>query len=296
MDDPFRLPLSEGPERRSCKQYLYYTSIPYVKKNLMGISERLKNLRKRLNINQLELAGRTGYSTSAISHYELGRRKPSRRFLEKLEEVEAAAAKPGGKASAGKRTDLQTIGEQIKSLQKEIEGLTAQLNRFRTQAEKPEFSLPEIRIYTKEEWKQGTQDRLRFQTQIPVLRDEAAAGSPREIDGRDIDSFIAVPSKFVPRGPTAYTGIYIQGDSMEPVLGNRFIVVVDHTRRDPVRLRGRMVAALLQDGVVVKWLARETRRDRIVLRSQNPDYEDIVLESPETDPIIGNVVFWWGVQ
>ena len=262
----------------------------------MDISERLKNLRKRLNINQLELAGRTGYSTSAISHYELGRRKPSRRFLEKLEEVEAAAAKPGGKASAGKRTDLQTIGEQIKSLQKEIEGLTAQLNRFRTQAEKPEFSLPEIRIYTKEEWKQGTQDRLRFQTQIPVLRDEAAAGSPREIDGRDIDSFIAVPSKFVPRGPTAYTGIYIQGDSMEPVLGNRFIVVVDHTRRDPVRLRGRMVAALVQDGVVVKWLARETRRDRIVLRSQNPDYEDIVLESPETDPIIGNVVFWWGVQ
>ena len=83
---------------------------------------------------------------------------------------------------------------------------------------------------------------------------------------------------------------------MEPVLGNHFIVVVDHTHRDPVRLRGRMVAALVQDGVVVKWLARETRRDRIVLRSQNPEYEDIVLDSPETHPIIGDVVFWWGVQ
>ncbi len=262
----------------------------------MNVSERLKNFRKRLNINQSELADRTGYSASSISHYELGRRKPSHRFLEKLDEVEAAATKPGGKAVDAKRTDLQTLGGQIESLKKEIEHLTARLNPTGAQAEKPGFNPPEIRIYTKEEWKQGTQDRLRFQIQIPVLRDEAAAGSPREIDGRDIDSFIAVPSKFVPRGPTAYTGIYIQGDSMEPVLGNRFIVVVDHTHRDPVRLRGRMVAALVQDGVVVKWLARETRRDRIVLRSQNPDYEDIVLESPETDPIIGDVVFWWGVQ
>jgi phage repressor protein C with HTH and peptisase S24 domain len=52
----------------------------------------------------------------------------------------------------------------------------------------------------------------------------------------------------------------------------------------------------VQDGVLVKWLARESRRDRIVLRSQNTEYKDIVLDSPETDPIIGDVVFWWGVQ
>lgn len=155
--------------------------------------------------------------------------------------------------------------------------------------------LPEIRIYTTEEWRPGTEDRLRFQVQVPVLRDEAAAGTPREINERDIDSFIAVPAKFVPKGPAAYTGIYIRGNSMEPVLGDRFIVVVDHSNRDPARLSGRMVAALVQNGVLVKWLARESRPDRIVLRSQNPDYEDIVIESPE-NPIIGDVVFWWGVQ
>ena len=155
---------------------------------------------------------------------------------------------------------------------------------------------PEIRIYTMEEWKQGTVERLRFQIQIPVLRDEAAAGSPREIYERDIDSFVAIPAKFVPKGPSAYTGICIRGDSMEPILSDRFIVVVDHTNRDPIRLRGRMVAALMQEGVLVKWLARESRRDRIVLHSQNPEYADIVLEAPEKNPIIGDVVFWWGVQ
>ena len=155
---------------------------------------------------------------------------------------------------------------------------------------------PEIRIYTLPEWRAGTEDRLRFQIQIPVLRDEAAAGAPREINERDIDSFIAIPAKFVPKGPAAYTGIYIRGDSMEPILRDRFIVVVDHTNRAPERLRGRMVAALVQDGVLVKWLARESRSDRIVLRSQNPEYQDILIESPETDPVIGDVVFWWGVQ
>jgi len=155
---------------------------------------------------------------------------------------------------------------------------------------------PEIRIYTTEEWKPGTLDRLRFQVQIPVLRDEAAAGTPREINERDIDSFVAVPVKFVPKGVGAYTGIYIRGDSMVPILGERFIVVVDHTQRDPVRLRGRMVAALLQGGVLVKWLARESRPNHLILRSQNPAYEDIVLDSPEINPIIGDIVFWWGMQ
>ena len=56
-----------------------------------------------------------------------------------------------------------------------------------------------------------------------------------------------------------------------------------------------MVAALVGDGVVVKWLARESKKSRIVLHSQNPEYADIVLEQ-ETNAIIGDVVFWWGVQ
>ncbi len=57
-----------------------------------------------------------------------------------------------------------------------------------------------------------------------------------------------------------------------------------------------MVAALVDDGVVIKWLARESRKGRIVLHSRNQEYKDIVFENPETNPIIGDVVFWWGVQ
>ena len=236
-------------------------------------SLKIKKLRKSRGLTQYALAELLGVLSYAVASWEQGRWEPSGENYAKL----ARLAPP-----ADAQFFLSKIGidpEMLRKLQTE-----------------PAARAPEIRIYTTEKWRAGTEERLRFQTQLPVLRDEAAAGSPREINERDIDSFIAVPSKFVPKGPGAYTGIYIRGDSMAPILRDRFIVVVDHGRRDPVRLRGRMVAALVEGGVTVKWLARESRPDRIILRSENPSYEDIVIASPETDPIIGDVVFWWGVQ
>lgn len=248
-------------------------------KNLpKDISSRIKRLRKALGLTQHGLAQKLGVLPWAVASWEQGRWEPSGEHYAQL----ARLAPPEqaqfflGKLGIDRGTLLSKWPELSQKL--------------------PEVQAPEIRIYTTEQWKPGTEDRLRFQVQIPVLRDEAAAGSPREINERDIDSFVAVPAKFVPKGLGAYTGIYIRGDSMVPILGDRFIVVVDHTQRDPMRLRGRMVAALLQGGVLVKWLARETRRDHLVLRSQNPAYEDIVLDSPETNPLIGDVVFWWGMQ
>lgn len=236
-------------------------------------SLRIKKLRRSLGLTQHALARKLGVLPWAVASWEQGRWEPSGEHYAQLARLAAPEEA---------RYFLGKLG----------------LDRETVLAKFPEASvqLPEIRIYTTEAWKPGTQDRLRFQVQIPVLRDAAAAGSPREINERDIDSFIAVPSKFVPKGTGVYSGIYIRGDSMEPILGDRFIVVVDHTQRDPGRLRGRMVAALVQEGVLVKWLARESRRDCIVLRSENKAYDDLVLDSPETNPIIGDVVFWWGVQ
>ena len=238
-------------------------------------SLRIKKLRKSIGLTQHALAQQLGVLPWAVASWEQGRWEPSGEHYAHLARL--APPEEAGFFLAKLGLDRETL-----------------LSKWSEQG--PTVQPPEIRIYTTAQWEPGTQDRLRFQAQVPVLRDEAAAGSPREINERDIDSFIAVPGKFVPKGPAAYTGIYIRGDSMAPILGDRFIVVVDHLNRDPLRLRGRMVAALVQEGVLVKWLARESLRDRIVLRSQNPAYEDMVLEAPETNPIIGDVVFWWGSQ
>jgi len=159
-------------------------------------SLRIKKLRKALGLTQHALARKLGVLPWAVASWEQGRWEPSGEHYAHL----ARLASPDEA-----RYFLGQLG----------------LDRETVLAKFPEASLPlpEIRIYTTEEWKPGTQDRLRFQVQVPVLRDEAAAGSPREINERDLDSFIAVPSKFVPKGTGVYSGIYIRGDSMEPILG-----------------------------------------------------------------------------
>ena len=81
----------------------------------------------------------------------------------------------------------------------------------------------------------------------------------------------------------------------------RTILVSSHVLHEVEAMTPRIVL-LHQGRVLARGTIEEIRSlldqypHRIVLRSQNPDYEDIVLDSLETDPIIGDVVFWWGVQ
>lgn len=52
----------------------------------MGIKERIVELRKSTGMKQREFAEWLGVSKSAISMYELGDRKPSHEFYEKMAE------------------------------------------------------------------------------------------------------------------------------------------------------------------------------------------------------------------
>ena len=89
----------------------------------MNSSKPIREARKALNINKSQLARLTGYSRSVISAYELGNRKPSRRFLEKLEEMRKAAE---ARARLGARGDLV----EPKALKKRLAALEARLGAF----------------------------------------------------------------------------------------------------------------------------------------------------------------------
>ena len=234
---------------------------------------KIKELRRFSGLTQRTLAEKLGVLSYAVSSWEQGRWEPSGEHYAQL----ARMAPPELALFFLNKIGIDT--EMLRALQRELKAPAS-----------------ELRIKTAEKWRAGAEERLRSQTELPVVKDEAAAGLSREIDRSDIDSFITIPSKLVPKGPEEYTGIYHRGDAMAPILRDGFLVVVDHGRRDPVRLRGRMVAALAPDGVQIRWLARESRPGRIILRSENPSYGEIVIRSPGTESIIGDVVFWWGVQ
>lgn len=106
---------------------------------------------------------------------------------------------------------------------------------------------------------------------------------------------MAVPRKFLHRGHS-HVGVYVRGNSMEPILRNGFIVVVDTDSRDMAKLKNHMVVARIDGKNVVKWLA-QNKPERIILRSQNTEGNpDIVIENSLENPVVGDVVFWWGIQ
>lgn len=153
---------------------------------------------------------------------------------------------------------------------------------------------PDIRFIGMDEWRKGTEDRLRDQVQLPVLEDRIAAGLGREINYQDVESYVAIPVRFAPKGPGSYIGVRVRGDSMEPIIKDGFIVVVDIKNDDPARLHGQIVAARHEEGSTIKRLARESKADKLILHSENPAYNDIILTKWKRNPIIGEVVFWWG--
>jgi transcriptional regulator with XRE-family HTH domain len=53
----------------------------------MNVGERIKDFRKRLDLNQRDFAKKLGYSYGYIADLERGRQKPSREFLEKLRHI-----------------------------------------------------------------------------------------------------------------------------------------------------------------------------------------------------------------
>ena len=264
-------------------------------------------MRAELGLTQYALAERLNVRPQVVASWEQGRKEPSAKSYFGLAKLASGADAWFFLSKMGLTAELvrsKLSGEEppgVELLQVERSRPANGQAHKETQAPQGEdrsapIPYPEIRIYTTPDWKEGSEDRLRYQVQVPVLRDAAAAGSPREINERDIESFIAVPAKFVPKGPGSYVGMYIRGNSMEPVLRDHFIVVVDCNNRDVARLRGQIVAAQVDDGIVVKTLSPESQPERLILRSENPEYEDIVIEPVDREPLVGGVVFWWGMQ
>lgn len=125
---------------------------------------------------------------------------------------------------------------------------------------------------------------------IPLLADAAAAGPAAVVDERDVEDYVVMYRDWVPH-PAQTKCLRVKGDSMHPVLPSGSLVAVDATMREPRDLNGAIVAALVDDAVVVKWL-RATERG-VVLVSENREFEPIVIDGGEhvSNPVIGKVIW-----
>ena len=111
---------------------------------------------------------------------------------------------------------------------------------------------------------------------------QSAAGSMIHVD--DVDAEMGVlPSSIVPNGANEL--VKITGDSMEPLIKKGSEVYLRH---QPTVEDGEVAIVRIEDeGVTCKYLYRD--RKNVILKSENPKYEDIVVDAEKVS-VIGKVL------
>lgn len=120
-------------------------------------------------------------------------------------------------------------------------------------------------------------------SEIPIIG-QVAAGSPI-LAVENIEGVIAVDEMFVRDGESF--ALRVSGDSMKN--GGIFDGDVVIVRPQAVAKGGDVVVALIDDEATVKTYTRSN--GRVVLKAENPDYDDIVLDDRSGDTrLLGKVV------
>jgi SOS-response transcriptional repressor LexA len=132
---------------------------------------------------------------------------------------------------------------------------------------------------------------------IPLLKLVAATNGEKGdnmpiLHDAPIESLIAAPKEWCPN-PTSTYSLRVRGNSMNPLIYDNYIVVVDSTQINRIKLDGKIVIAWHKDfGLIV---ARFRRYDQTeVLHPENRDYGPITLDHKNNWKIIAKVLWWIG--
>lgn len=131
--------------------------------------------------------------------------------------------------------------------------------------------------------------------ELPLLKDEAATGTPRQVQEKEIDRVLHFPSTLCPH-PDKTVCIRARGDSMSPVLEDGYIVAIDTSEIDRMRLHDQMVAARdPEGGVTIKWLRKVGTDEMLLAQHTSRRYQPIVLSREPGWSVVGKVLWWIGV-
>jgi SOS-response transcriptional repressor LexA len=125
---------------------------------------------------------------------------------------------------------------------------------------------------------------------VPVLKDAAAAGTPRAVDPANIELQLTLPRRWLPRSGKLFA-LHVKGDSMAPVVNDGYLVLVNVSERRPSELVGRMVAARDSDGgVTIKWLRKDDDMFFLVPQNTSERHPIRMLRDEGDWSIVGEVV------
>lgn len=245
-----------------------------------------------MSISQTELGEHLGISKKIVADWEQGSREPA---PERYAQLGRLVAADSPLAAWFHRRLVERVGADPRRLTAALGSLdSGKPDSGKRRRER--LLAPELKIVSLEEWGERFRalERLDHYVPLPLLKDEAAAGTPREISEGDLEGFALIYYAWCPN-PGNFTCVHVRGDSMGPILNDGAIVAIDHAQRDPALLRHRMVAARTEDGVTIKWLDQDAA-GHLLLVPENKSHPTISLPRMQTNPVIGMISWWWNRQ
>lgn len=229
-------------------------------KSKIIFGQMIDYFRNENSLTMEELGRRLGKNKSSISRWISGERYP------KIEEIEEIAKYFN--------TDVETL---IFGFNTKINDITSIYNQLTTKRQERVYNYAEEQL--NEQNGQIKEDNI-----IPIVFGrQSAAGSMIYVD--DVDAEMGVlPSSIVPNGANEL--VQITGDSMEPIIKKGSEV---YLRYQPTVEDGEIAIVRVEDdGVTCKYLYRDGQN--IILKSENPEYDDIVVDANKVS-VIGKVLF-----
>jgi SOS-response transcriptional repressor LexA len=129
---------------------------------------------------------------------------------------------------------------------------------------------------------------------IPILSSFLSLGEPVPQARERVKDWAQVIRPLVPHPAHTY-GLKARGDSMAPVIQDRWLVLVD-VHEDAIRpyeqLHGRPVVAQLGDGATIKWFS--VAKNDWVIHAENKEsgFQDVRISRQVDPPVIGRVIWW----
>ena len=229
-------------------------------KSKIIFGQMIDYFRNENSLTMEELGRRLGKNKSSISRWISGERYP------KIEEIEEIAKYFN--------TDVETL---IFGFNTKINDITSIYNQLTTTRQERVYNYAEEQL--NEQNGQIHEDNI-----VPIVFGrQSAAGSMIYVD--DVDAEMGVlPSSIVPNGANEL--VQITGDSMEPIIKKGSEV---YLRYQPTVEDGEIAIVRVEDdGVTCKYLYRDGQN--IILKSENPEYDDIVVDAAKVS-VIGKVLF-----
>ena len=228
-------------------------------KSKIIFGQMIDYFRNENSLTMEELGRRLGKNKSSISRWISGERYP------KIEEIEEIAKYFN--------TDVETL---IFGFNTKINDITSIYNQLTTTRQERVYNYAEEQL--NEQNGQIQEDNI-----VPIVFGrQSAAGSMIHVDDSDAEMGV-LPSSIVPNGANEL--VQITGDSMEPIIKKGSEV---YLRYQPTVEDGEIAIVRVEDdGVTCKYLYRDGQN--IILKSENSEYEDIVVDAEKVS-VIGKVL------